>query len=178
MKGKFRSTAILSGLLLLSLLFGCSRVDAPTQLEAQKATVLSATFTEPVIKADIQGWTEGTYYTDFPEIMAAEAISRRDGTKRRLVVEIIGFKLRPGTIEASLTVPMTVTIRRPSTNTVLGQWTIDTVGCDHGAPCAAGMDVRSGLPVFRAGDTVRIVQRQTDPVTNTTSNVLIAAGVF
>lgn len=114
--------------------------------------------------------------------MAAKAIFERDGTKRRLVVEILGFKLRPGTIEASLTVPMTVTIRRPSTSPVLDQWIIDTVGCDHGAPCAAGMDVRSGLPVLRAGDTVRVVQRQTqiDPITNTStaSPVGIAAGVF
>lgn len=171
MKGKVRSTAILSGLLLLSLLFGCARVDAPTQLEVQKATVLSATFTEPVIKADIQGWAGGTYCTTNPEVMGVEAIAKIESRRTRIVLEIIGFRPVDGVVIGTLNPAITAVITRPSMGTQVGRWSITEVGCDHGAPCAAGIDVRAGVVVQR-GDRVTFRQVQND------SPVVIAQGTF
>ncbi len=162
---KLRAGAIVIGL-VLPLLYGCEQTGepAPTELSVQGGITRAAVF--GAVQNDIIGWEPGTYFTDVPEIMSAEGIYRQDRRKRRLVWDVIGFRQDAASncVVCKLGVPITVTVR-DTANALVGRYTIDEVGFDHGAIGAAGVDLRSGVPVMRSGYTVTMTQDQNNPAT-------------
>lgn len=148
-----RSITRLSGLLLLTLLFGCARLDTPAELAVQKSTNYVAAFGDAL--AVPQGWEPGVY----EELVSAEAIFREQSTtRRRLVVEVLGFRAEEGVVIGTLEPPLVIRVynRRGG---LARTYRADEVEFE-GALGAAGIDVRSGLPAIRPGWSVTIAQDQ------------------
>lgn len=162
---RLRAGAVVVGL-VLPFLYGCERVETPTELGIQRGTTLMATFGG--MQDDAVGRGPGTYFADVPEIMSAEGIYRQDRRKRRLVWEIIGFRQDAASncVVCKLEVPITVAVRDQA-NKLVGRYTISEVGFDHGAIGAAGVDLRSVTTPMRSGYTVTMTQDQNELTTPT-----------
>jgi hypothetical protein len=174
-KGNVRFTAVLSGFLLLAGLFGCSRLEAPTELSPQGFNVrLEAAFTSTPAAAGSDLFPAASYGAD----------RRNNGRIResQLLVEVVGapedFGLTEPDIGFVLTPPFRMTLRNTSDTIVPvngAQRTRLEEGDCHAEPepgfpngvCSVGVRFRSkdgdSVPAITSGWKV-ILERQNGTV--------------